>query len=325
MAETFDDILTGDAELPFGNDLRDAVLGWLSHLQSERGQSAATLEAYARDLRQFLRFLKHHLGHPPCLSDLAKLDAKTVRAFLAYRRKQGAVSRSLSRSLSALRMFFRWMEREDTIKNRAVQQIALPKIPHSVPKPLNVEAAQAVVSPGMSADLDWITARDTAVMMLLYGCGLRISEALSLTLRTAPLNGRDVMHITGKGGKERMVPALAIVSDAIERYIRLCPYKLEASGPLFLGARGGPLSPRLIQLAMEKLRGDLGLPDTATPHALRHSFATHLLSAGADLRQIQELLGHASLSTTQIYTEVDRDRLLSVYDAAHPRAQSRTA
>ena len=325
MAETFDDILTGDAELPLGNDLRDAVLGWLSHLQSERGQSAATLEAYARDLRQFLRFLKHHLGHPPCLSDLAKLDAKTVRAFLAYRRKQGAVSRSLSRSLSALRMFFRWMEREDTIKNRAVQQIALPKIPHSVPKPLNVEAAQAVVSPGMSADLDWITARDTAVMMLLYGCGLRISEALSLTLRTAPLNGRDVMHITGKGGKERMVPALAIVSDAIERYIRLCPYKLEASGPLFLGARGGSLSPRLIQLAMEKLRGDLGLPDTATPHALRHSFATHLLSAGADLRQIQELLGHASLSTTQIYTEVDRDRLLSVYDAAHPRAQSRTA
>ena len=325
MAKTFDDILTGDAELPLGNDLRDAVLGWLSHLQSERGQSAATLEAYARDLRQFLRFLKHHLGHPPCLSDLAKLDAKTVRAFLAYRRKQGAVSRSLSRSLSALRMFFRWMEREDTIKNRAVQQIALPKIPHSVPKPLNVEAAQAVVSPGMSADLDWITARDTAVMMLLYGCGLRISEALSLTLRTAPLKGRDVMHITGKGGKERMVPALAIVSDAIERYIRLCPYKLEASGPLFLGARGGSLSPRLIQLAMEKLRGDLGLPDTATPHALRHSFATHLLSAGADLRQIQELLGHASLSTTQIYTEVDRDRLLSVYDAAHPRAQSRTA
>lgn len=323
MAETFDDILTGDAELPFGNDLGDAVQAWLSHLTSERGQSPATLEAYARDLRQFLGFLKHHLGHPPCLADLARLDTKAVRAFLASRRKQGAVSRSLSRSLSALRMFFRWMEREDTIKNRAVQQIALPKIPHSVPKPLNVEAAHAVVSPGMSGDLDWITARDTAVMMLLYGCGLRISEALSLTLRSAPLNGRDVMHITGKGGKERMVPALGIVSDAITRYIKLCPYKLEADGPLFLGARGGPLSPRLIQLAMEKLRNDLGLPDTATPHALRHSFATHLLSAGADLRQIQELLGHASLSTTQIYTEVDRDRLLTVYDAAHPRAHAR--
>ena len=320
MTQTIDDILTGDAELPLGNDLRQAVAGWLEHLTHERGQSAATLTAYERDLRQFLGFLKTHLGHPPCLGDLARLDAKTVRAFLANRRKAGAVSRSLSRSLSALRMFFRWMEREDTIKNRAVMQIALPKIPHSVPKPLNVEAAAAVVSPGMSAELDWITARDTAVMVLLYGCGLRISEALSLTLRTATLNGRDVMHITGKGGKERVVPAIPMVCEAIARYVRLCPYPLEPDGHLFLGARGGPLSPRLIQLAMEKLRDELGLPATATPHALRHSFATHLLSAGADLRQIQELLGHASLSTTQIYTEVDREHLLSVYDKAHPRA-----
>ncbi|MEQ1651204.1 MAG: tyrosine recombinase XerC [Hyphomicrobium sp.] len=321
MTETLDDILTGDAELPLGNDLRDAVAAWLAHLESERGQSAATQEAYARDVRQFLGFLKRHLGHPPCLGDLARLDAKTVRAFLASRRKVGAISRSLSRSLSALRMFFRWLEREDTLSNRAVLQIALPKIPHSVPKPLNIEAAAAVVSPGATSDCDWISARDAAVMLLLYGCGLRISEALSLTARTAPLNGRDVMHITGKGGKERMVPALPIVSEAVERYMQLCPYPLEADTPLFLGARGGPLSPRLIQLAMEKLRADLGLPDTATPHALRHSFATHLLSAGADLRQIQELLGHASLSTTQIYTEVDRARLLSVYDAAHPRAR----
>ncbi len=321
MTETLDDILAGDSELPLGTDLRDAVQGWLQHLTSERGQSPATLEAYARDLRQFLGFLKVHLGHPPCLGDLASLDAKTVRAFLSNRRKSGAVSRSLSRSLSALRMFFRWLEREDTLQNRAVQNIALPKIPHSVPKPLNVQSAAAMVNPGMPAELDWIAARDCAVMMLLYGCGLRISEALSLTLRTAPLNGRDVMHIKGKGGKERMVPALAVVSDAIERYVRLCPYPLDGDAPLFLGARGGPLSPRLIQLAMEKMRNEIGLPDTATPHALRHSFATHLLSAGADLRQIQELLGHASLSATQIYTEVDRDRLLSVYDAAHPRAR----
>ena len=320
MTETLEDILADDKELPLGNDLREAVSGWLRHLTHERGQSPATHAAYERDLRQFLGFLKKHLGHPPCLGDLARLDAKTLRAFLAHRRKSGAVSRSLSRSLSALRMFFRWMEREDTVKNRAVLQIALPKIPHSVPKPLNIEAAAAVVAPGLAADLDWITARDSAVMLLLYGCGLRISEALSLTLRAAPLNGRDVMHITGKGGKERMVPALAIVSDAIGRYVKLCPYTLDPDQPMFLGARGGPLSPRLIQLAMERMRGELGLPDTATPHALRHSFATHLLSAGADLRQIQELLGHASLSTTQIYTEVDRDRLLSVYDAAHPRA-----
>ena len=320
MTQSIDDILTGDAELPLGNDLRDAVSGWLKHLTHERGQSTATHSAYERDLRQFLGFLKTHLGHPPCLSDLARLDAKTLRSFLASRRKSGAVSRSLSRSLSALRMFFRWMEREDTVKNRAVLQIALPKIPHSVPKPLNVEAAAAVVSPGMSCERDWIAAREIAVLLLLYGSGLRISEALSLTLRTAPIRGRDVMHITGKGGKERLVPALSIVGEAIERYVRLCPYPIEPDGPLFLGARGGPLSPRLIQLAMEKMRDELGLPDTATPHALRHSFATHLLSAGADLRQIQELLGHASLSTTQIYTEVDRDRLLSVYDKAHPRA-----
>ena len=320
MTETLDDILTGDAELPLGNDLRVAIDAWLAHLTSERGQSGATRDAYARDLRQFLGFLKVHLGHPPCLGDLARADAKTFRAFLASRRKSGAVSRSLSRSLSALRMFFRWLEREDTLKNRAVLQIALPKIPHSVPKPLNVEAAAAVVSYNATRDEDWISARDTAVLILLYGCGLRISEALSLTPRSAPLKGRDVMMITGKGGKQRMVPALAIVTAAIERYMQLCPYPLDADGPLFLGARGGPLSPRLIQLAMEKLRADLGLPDTATPHALRHSFATHLLSAGADLRQIQELLGHASLSTTQIYTEVDRERLLSVYDKAHPRA-----
>ena len=322
MTETIDDILTGDAELPLGNDLRAAVQGWLRHLTHERGQSPATYAASERDLRQFLGFLKRHVGHPPCLADLARLDAKTFRAFLAARRKSGAISRSLSRSLSALRMFFRWMEREETLKNRTVLQIALPKIPHSVPKPLNVEAAAAVVAPAPEGECDWINARDTAVLLLLYGCGLRISEALSLTLRTAPLNGRDVMHITGKGGKERMVPALAIVSRAIERYLRLCPNMPEPDQPLFLGARGGPLSPRLIQLAMEKMRDELGLPDTATPHALRHSFATHLLSAGADLRQIQELLGHASLSTTQIYTEVDRERLLKVYDAAHPRARA---
>lgn len=323
MRETIDDILAGDAELALGSDLRDAIDSWMAHLSAERGQSAATLTAYARDLRQFLGFLKRHNGHPPCLGDLGRLDAKTLRAFLASRRKSGVVSRSLARSLSALRMFFRWMEREETLKNRAVNQITSPKIPHSVPKPLTVENAAAVTARGASGGDDWIAARDRAVMLLLYGCGLRISEALSLTLKSAPLDGRDVMHISGKGGKERMVPALAIVSAAIANYVRLCPYPLSGDGPLFLGARGGPLSPRLIQLAMAALRHDLGLPDTATPHALRHSFATHLLSAGADLRQIQELLGHASLSTTQLYTEVDRDRLLAVYDTAHPRAAPR--
>jgi len=319
VAETLDDILTGESELPLGDDLRRTIGAWLDHLMSERGQAEATRTAYERDLRQFLSFLKSHNGHPPCLGDLARLDARTLRAFLAQRRRGGAVSRSLARSLSALRAFFRWMEREDVVRNGAIMQIGLPKVPHSVPKPLTVEAADEVTS--LPHDIeDWIVARDRAVMLLLYGAGLRISEALGLTLRTAPINGREIMVIRGKGGKERLVPSLAIVSGAIETYVRLCPLVIEPNGPLFLGARGGPLSPRLIQLAMERLRHDLGLPDTATPHALRHSFATHLLSAGADLRQIQELLGHASLSTTQVYTEVDRERLLSVYDAAHPRA-----
>lgn len=321
MTETLDEILNSGTELSLGDDLGRAAVDWLAFLEHERGASANTREAYLRDLRQFLAFLKSRTGHPPCLGDLARLDAKTIRAFLAARRKSGAVSRSLSRSLSALRMFFRFLEGEETLKNRAVQQVALPKIPHSVPKPLNVESAAIVMEAGQGSDAaDWITARDKAVLLLLYGCGLRISEALSLTPREVPLHGRDVMHIKGKGGKERMVPVLAIVAVAISRYMELCPYPLEPNGPLFLGARGGPLSPRLIQLAMEKLRNDLQLPETATPHALRHSFATHLLSAGADLRQIQELLGHASLSTTQIYTQVDRDRLLAVYDKAHPRS-----
>lgn len=323
MSETLDDILASPTELSLGGDLLLAVKAWLAHLEHERGASGNTRVSYERDVRQFLSFLKASSGHPPCLGDLQRLDAKTVRAFLASRRKDGAVSRSLSRTLSALRMFFRWLEAEEAVKNRAVQQIALPKVPHSVPKPLNIEAASRVTDGSNEAAADWIASRDRAVLLLLYGCGLRISEALSLTPREAPINGRDVMHIRGKGGKERMVPALAIVSSAIATYIHDCPFPLNPDGALFVGARGGPLSPRIIQLVMERLRDDLGLPDTATPHALRHSFATHLLSAGGDLRQIQELLGHASLSTTQIYTEVDRDRLLAVYDKAHPRAQRR--
>lgn len=324
MRATIDDILGSGSELALGADLGSAVKGWLAHLEHERGASANTCQSYERDVRQFIAFLKAHLGHTPCLGDLAQLNAKTVRAFLSARRKGGAVSRSLSRTLSALRMFFRWLEAQETLKNRAVAQVALPKVPHSVPKPLNREAAAEVVgASGVTpAAEDWIRLRDRAVLLLLYGCGLRISEALSLTPREAPGHGRDVLHIKGKGGKERMVPVLAIVSEAIAEYAAACPFPLTADGPLFVGARGGPLSPRLIQLAMARLREELQLPETATPHALRHSFATHLLSSGADLRQIQELLGHASLSTTQIYTQVDRDRLLAVYDKAHPRASA---
>ncbi len=293
---------------------------FIDHLAHERDSSAHTLEAYQRDLLQFSGFLARRLGRPLLLSDLANVDARVFRSFLASRRQAGVQSRSLSRTLSALRSFYRWMERRDIAKNRSVLQVQRPKVPHGVPKPLTVDNAQATVAKTMDQQVDWVAARDAAVLLLLYGCGLRISEALGLTRRDAPLAGRDSLIIKGKGGRERLVPVLPIVQQAVASYLELCPYPLEGDDPLFLGAKGGPLSPRIIQLTMKRLREDLGLPDTATPHALRHSFATHLLSAGADLRQIQELLGHASLSTTQLYTEVDRDRLIAVYDAAHPRA-----
>lgn len=315
--------LAEQTELPLGAELSETVLRWLGHLAVERGLAALTVEAYGRDIRQFLTFLAAHLRYPPCLADLATVDTKMIRTFLARRRRSGVQSRSLARTLSALRSFFGWLENEAILKNRAMHAVARPKVPHSVPKPLTVEKARDLVSGGGSAEIDWIAARDTAVLLLLYGSGLRISEALSLRVGEAPGAGRDVLRVRGKGGKERLVPVLPIAIAAIERYRALCPYPLEAGDELFRGARGGPLSPRIIQLAIERARDALGLPATATPHALRHSFATHLLSAGADLRQIQELLGHASLSTTQIYTEVDRERLLGVYDAAHPRAARR--
>ena len=309
-----------ELELPLSADTERAVAAWLAHLQHERGHADKTLEAYARDVRQFLGFVAQQLGYAPCLADLAKLDLKTFRGFLASRRRLGTVSRSLARSLSALRQLFRWLEAQKLVENRKIMQLAMPKVPHSVPKPLTVGKAAGVVDAGPGAELDWVLARDAAVLMLLYGSGLRIAEALSIRAKDAPTPDRDVLRIKGKGGKERLVPVLPVVRDAVARYVKLCPYPLDPAESLFRGAKGGPLSPRLIQLAMERLREALDLPATATPHALRHSFATHLLSAGGDLRQIQELLGHASLSTTQAYTEVDRDRLLAVYDAAHPRS-----
>jgi integrase/recombinase XerC len=308
-----------DGGLPLNQDLQDAIEAWRMYLGHERGRADKTLEAYARDLRQFLGWLEGTLGHGPCLGDLARLDAKRFRAFMAARRHAGVSGRSLARTMSALRMFFRWLEAEEITASRAVLQVALPRVPHGVPKPLTVDKAQAVVD-DRSADDDWLVARDTAVLLLLYGSGLRIAEALAIVRKDAPIDGREVLRVAGKGGKERLVPVLPVTRAAIVRYVALCPFPLASDSPLFLGARGGRLSPRIVQLVMSRLREALGLPATATPHALRHSFATHLLSAGADLRQIQELLGHASLSTTQVYTEVDRARLLAVYDRSHPRA-----
>ena len=302
------------------DDLMRLVAGWHAYLRHDRGLAIKSIEAYGRDLRQLLTWLNSRQDRPANVADLAALDAKSVRAFLSSRRRAGVESRSLSRAMSSLRMFFRWLEECDTLNNRTFRLVQSPKVPHSVPKPLTVDRAAAVVDGGMAADLDWVAARDIAVLLLLYGSGLRLSEALGLTLREAPLVGIDVLIISGKGGKQRMVPVLPVTQAAVARYLALCPYPLADDELLFRGAKGGPLSPRLIQLAMERLRMSLGLPETATPHALRHSFATHLLSSGADLRQIQELLGHASLSTTQIYTEVDRERLIKAHETYHPRA-----
>ncbi|MEZ5852960.1 MAG: tyrosine recombinase XerC [Hyphomicrobiaceae bacterium] len=292
---------------------------WLDHLEHEKDVSEKTAEAYVRDARDLLTWLAGRVQRRVTLADLETLDAKAFRAFLAARRRAGLESRSLARSLSALRQLFRWLEADEALAGHAIGRVQSPKVPRGLPKPLTEARARSLVADTMEAQLDWVAARDLAVLLLLYGCGLRISEALQITQCDAPVRGRDTLRIVGKGNKERVVPVLPVTQQAIERYLALCPYPLDADEPMFRGAKGGPLSPRIIQLAIARAREVLGLPETATPHALRHSFATHLLSAGADLRQIQELLGHASLSTTQVYTQVDRERLLKVYDAAHPR------
>jgi integrase/recombinase XerC len=305
-------------------DIALEITHWLSHLRAERRLSPKTLEAYARDLRQCLVFLGEHWGTKVTLSRFAALEATDVRAFMAMRRADDIGGRSLARSLAGLRSFGRFLEREGKGKVGALSAIRAPKIGKSLPKPIQMEAAKRFTDADERAGEDrdpWIWARDAAVMALLYGSGLRISEALGLKHRDVPLPGAgDVLVVTGKGNKTRMVPVLQNVLALIQDYVAVCPHPLPPEGPIFVGARGGPLRARIIQLTMERLRGALGLPDSATPHALRHSFATHLLSRGGDLRAIQELLGHASLSTTQIYTGIDSERLLEVYRTAHPRA-----
>jgi len=296
---------------------------WLAHLRAERRLSPKTVEAYGRDLRQCLDFLCAHWGARVTLKRFSQLQAQDVRAFMAMRRADDIASRSLMRTLAGLRSFGRFLEREGKGKVGALSAIRAPKVGKTLPKPLPVAAAKRLADADERAGETretWILARDAAVMALLYGSGLRISEALGLKRRDVPRPAEgDVLVITGKGNKTRMVPVLQNVLALVADYVALCPHPLPPEGPIFVGARGGPLSPRIIQLAMERLRGALGLPDSATPHALRHSFATHLLSRGGDLRAIQELLGHSSLSTTQVYTGIDTERLLEVYRAAHPR------
>ncbi len=293
--------------------------GWLAH---ERRASRHTLDAYGRDVAAFLRFLAGHLGFPPGLRDLDGLTPADFRSYLASRAGEGLGRTSVARAMSTLRGFFRFLDRAGLAHNAAIGGIRTPRVPQSVPKALTeADARMAVEAVGDLSDEPWVARRDTALLLLLYGCGLRIGEALALNRSQAPAG--ETMVVTGKGSKQRMVPVLPVVARAIDDYLAACPYPLGDDDPLFVGVRGKRLNAGVVQRQVRRLRALLGLPETATPHALRHSFATHLLSGGGDLRTIQELLGHASLSTTQRYTAVDAGHLTAVYRKAHPRARRR--
>lgn len=306
-----------DSAFATDDAVRAQLAAWQRELGSVRRLAANTLEAYARDVDQFLTFLAGHSGRSVTLATLKDLRGADIRAFMAQRRNDSLGSRSLARVLSALKSLFRYLEREGVVTSEALNVIRTPKLPKSLPKALTViEARQTIATTGDMEERPWVAARDMAVLTLCYGAGLRIAEALALTRGDLEA---QTLRVTGKGGKIRLVPLIDAVRRSIALYLELCPYKPWPEEPLFRGVRGGVLSPRLIQLRVVQLRSALGLPPSATPHALRHSFATHLLGRGGDLRAIQELLGHASLSTTQIYTAVDTDRLLESYRKAHPR------
>ncbi len=327
------------AGLAISPALRDALSDWLAGLVALRGMSRHTVAAYGSDVAGFLDFIAHHQGGAAGMAQLRALAQSDLRAWMARARADGRSARSVARSLSALKAFARWLtEREPGFDADVILAARAPRHQRSLPRPLTPEDAAAVLDEiGTDRREDWQRARDIAVATLMYGCGLRVSEALSLTGRDRqsalapqapgaedPAAQAGTLRIRGKGGKERLVPVIPAAAQAVARYAQLCPYPLTPDAPLFRGARGGPLNPRQVSKAMETVRLQLGLPASATPHALRHSFATHLLSAGGDLRAIQELLGHASLATTQVYTGVDTGRLMAAYRAAHPRAQSRS-
>ena len=301
-------------------DLGAAVADWQRWLKSERRVSEHTFDAYARDLAAFLHFMTGHLGDAPGLNAFADFKPADFRSYLAHRSNIGISRSSIARGVSTLRNFFRFLERAGLVHNPAIKTVRTPRLPKTVPKALDQEDALAAIRDAGAAQTEpWLAARDTALLLLLYGCGLRIGEALSLTCAEIPRG--DTLRVVGKGRKERIVPVLPVVREALAAYRKLCPFTAHGPDPLFVGARGKALNPGVVQRQMRLLRARLGLPETATPHALRHSFATHLLAEGGDLRTIQELLGHASLSTTQRYTVVDAARLSAVYNAAHPRAR----
>lgn len=299
--------------------LSSALNDWLDHQRGLFAAAENTLKAYQNDVLGFLAFMTNHKGEAQGLGPIAKVSVSDMRSWMAHERGRGVGARSLARTLSAVKSFYRWLAEREGFEPTAVLSTRSPKFTKKLPRPLAEDAATKMLETvELQSNTPWIAARDQAVVTLLYGCGLRISEALSLTGADAPLPA--TMKITGKGGKDRMVPVIPAARDAVEAYRAECPFELTQNEPLFRGARGGALNARLVQKVMEKARMQLGLPATATPHAMRHSFATHLLTAGGDLRAIQELLGHASLSTTQAYTAVDGARLMEVYEKAHPRS-----
>ena len=315
--------LTPDIFFSAGRDLTAVIADWQRWLKTERRVSAHTFDAYARDLAAFLVFMTGHLGDPPGLRAFADFKPADFRSYLAHRANAGISRSSIARGVSTLRNFFRFLERAGDVHNPAIKTVRTPKLPKSVPKALDEDDALAAIRDAGAAQTEpWLAARDTALLLMLYGCGLRIGEALSLTCAQIPR--AETLRVIGKGRKERIVPVLPVVREAIKAYRKICPFPAASDAPLFVGARGKALNPGVVQRQMRHLRARLGLPETATPHALRHSFATHLLAQGGDLRTIQELLGHASLSTTQRYTVVDAARLSSVYNAAHPRARAKS-
>lgn len=302
---------------------------WLQHLENGRRLASKTVEAYERDVRQFLGFLSQHAGEPVAICALGDLKITDLRSFLAHRRNEGTGATSQARSLAGLRSFFAYLRKQKIVDVTAANALTTPKRPKRLPRPVDVGEAEAMLEEALDPNAEtepWVGSRDAAVLGLLYGCGMRISEALDLKLGDVSALEAGMIRVVGKGGKERLIPVLPVVSEAVRIYCKLCPFTAlggaENKAPLFFGVRGGPLSARIIQKAVVDLRYRLGLPQSATPHALRHAFATHLLAGGGDLRTIQELLGHASLSTTQVYTQVDTRHLLKVYEKAHPRMVS---
>lgn len=298
---------------------RHALATWLDHVHALKDGSDNTITAYRADVMDFIAFLTAHHAEPQGLAPLARVTTSDMRAWMSHLRGHGIAPRSMARKLSAVKTFYRWLAEREGFEPTAVLTIRAPKFQKKLPRPLSQDAARAMIDTvELQTQDSWQGARDAAVTTLLYGCGLRISEALGLKGRDLPLG--ESLRILGKGKKERLVPVLPVARRAVDSYLALCPYPMEPDEAVFRGARGGALNPRHIAKVTERARMQLGLPATATPHAMRHSFATHLLQAGGDLRAIQELLGHASLSTTQAYTAVDQVQLMQVYEACHPKA-----